>query len=315
MILTFIKKAPFKKNIEHLEYLGPVGKGPGDEQIQVYDQLQLTPYSEKRFLKGQLGKGYGQKDLDLVHTYTVVRMVLNMYQDHLGRKLSWPGPSPLYIYPFSGSGVGACFIPEENSIYCYSNAVKKKWVFSCRFFDVVAHETGHAILNALKPEWTISTTKETAAVVESICDLTALFTKLNNWEWFNEIQLNDQLKGLSCFAFDYGLQLGYPYGIRNFNSSNHGVTSHDISTTFSGAVFQSLIWLYTNQPNLTNKEKYNKTQQIVSICLVAIDQAKGNNIDFGQLANNMLSIATENSWDDWVAGLRVQFHQKKIISN
>ena len=53
-------------------------------------------------------------------------------------------------------------------------------VYTCRSLDIVAHETGHAILDGLKPAWMSSTrSPQTGALHEAFGDLTAIFLSLS----------------------------------------------------------------------------------------------------------------------------------------
>jgi hypothetical protein len=52
------------------------------------------------------------------------------------------------------------------------------WVYNCRTVDLVAHETGHAIIDSLKPEWEKGDA-ETRGIAEAFCDLTAMFLILS----------------------------------------------------------------------------------------------------------------------------------------
>ena len=59
-------------------------------------------------------------------------------------------------------------------------------VYTCRSLDIVAHETGHAILDGLKPAWMSSTrSPQTGALHEAFGDLTAIFLSLSQvWRCF-----------------------------------------------------------------------------------------------------------------------------------
>ena len=54
-------------------------------------------------------------------------------------------------------------------------------VFTCRSFDIVSHETGHAVLDGLRPNWLLaSAPPQTGGLHESFGDLTAIFLALSS---------------------------------------------------------------------------------------------------------------------------------------
>ena len=63
-----------------------------------------------------------------------------------------PGWRHLYGDPAGGMGVNAYYSRKERSLrFSYfhpNNDENAPLVYTCRSFDIVAHETGHAILDA-----------------------------------------------------------------------------------------------------------------------------------------------------------------------
>ena len=308
-----MKKGPLQAHHFPVMVDHPVSPGPGDEQIQVISEPKLSPHSDQTFLEGSLGKDFFQKDLDLVHLYTVVRLALNMYQEILGQKLEWQGQGRLYLYPNARTGIGGSYSPEENVMRFYTFAVNKKWVYGCRYFDVVAHESGHAILHALRPKWSQSPTKETAAVSEACCDLTALFLKLYQKDWFEEIVKQGQLKTLAYFAMDYGKLLGYKKGIRNLAKPHPGITSHSLSVTFSSAIFQVLVEVLPSGRNSNIEEGHMKVKELITLWLQSLAKSDTQSIDHSQLAQAMIAEAKDLKWPQWADRLTQNFLQTKII--
>src|SRR2546422_8944504 len=94
-------------------------------------------------------------------------------------------------------------------------------LYTCRSFDIVAHETGHAILDGLKPNWILSTSSpQSGALHEAFGDLTAIFLALSQFDQVEAIiaqtRANLQDKTfLSDLAEELGLALGRPNGLRN----------------------------------------------------------------------------------------------------
>ncbi len=99
------------------------------------------------------------KEFDAVHTFAVVRRVIDMYQRALTRvegdvyKVRWLFDGQLQVFPYAGEGPNAFYSREERCLKFLTmpaNANRGP-VLTARSFDVVAHETGHAVLDAIKP--------------------------------------------------------------------------------------------------------------------------------------------------------------------
>src|SRR5262249_52484659 len=123
-------------------------------------------------------------------------------------------------------------------------------IFTCRSLDIVSHETGHAVLDGLKPNWIMaSSTPQTGALHESFGDLTAIFLALSQFDQVEAIiaqtkaRLHDKTF-LSDLAEEFGLALGRTNGLRNAdnNLKLSQVTNevHDLSQVFTGGIYDVL---------------------------------------------------------------------------
>eukprot|EP01084_Bolivina_argentea_P178864 309137_1 len=99
---------------------------------------------------------------DLVNVYGVVRMVVNMYhrdlripwrwQWDLGKQAGEARPSPIRIVAHAGEKKNAAYLRSRHVLkFGYFKDSNGKEICMCRSLDIVAHEAGHAILDALKP--------------------------------------------------------------------------------------------------------------------------------------------------------------------
>jgi hypothetical protein len=152
---------------------GSIKAGPRDARMHVIDARRKRPYrrdadASVRARPPYRGPRYspvrpraghfehlvpGSRPFDAAATFAVVRIVLEIWEHHVGRRIPWyfaaaEGPS-LEVIPrvssnnaWSGDGyleLGYPFYPEpEERDHPY-----------CRNFEWVAHETGHFILKAL----------------------------------------------------------------------------------------------------------------------------------------------------------------------
>ena len=187
-----------------------VNKGPRDNDIEVVMEITNSkgavekdhkatepalPDSNNDFLKDIDGDPFA---FDLVHTYTVARLTLDMYQRDLGVadwRWQWdqktePGTpkTPLRIIAHAGEKCNAVYHRGKKVLkFYYYTPQEGKTTYLCRSFDIVAHETGHAILDALKPKLYPIKNGQSGALHESFADLTAIFSVLNQLDLCEDV--------------------------------------------------------------------------------------------------------------------------------
>lgn len=142
---------------------GSVGAGPSDSRIRVLD-ADKSPFAGpfRATYSGPLrppAQPHGDGHFDhigvdhetfiQVHAYTCVRRVLDIWEHYHGRPIPWPvtGWRPLAVYPqidWSNAQFGPGFI--EAGAKADKKGNLRAFALS---FDVMAHETGHAISFAL----------------------------------------------------------------------------------------------------------------------------------------------------------------------
>lgn len=132
--------------------------------------------------------GYAVKDLDNVHALDVMKvsvfatvlktMRLFEREDTLGRKLTWAFPAPqLLVVPRAGRWTNAYYERDSHSLqffYFPSVLDPTETVYTALSHDIVAHETGHAILDGIAPDLYNAVTPQSVAMHEAVADLTAL---------------------------------------------------------------------------------------------------------------------------------------------
>ncbi|MBT9586296.1 hypothetical protein IV102_23340, partial [bacterium] len=90
---------------------------------------------------------------DQVNTYSVVAGTLLTYEKNLGHSIPWSFQGPLEVHPHAGDGKTAYYSRWDESInFCqWDSPSLGKTVKTSQSFDVASHETGHAILDGLRP--------------------------------------------------------------------------------------------------------------------------------------------------------------------
>jgi hypothetical protein len=263
-------------------------------------------------------------EFDAVHTFAVVRMTLTMYQRALASgnapaTLAWqwnvsPNTDPITVAPYHSQMMNA-FYSRAQKLLAFGFFPKPgapptgPKVFTCRSLDIVAHECGHAILDALKPQWLMSgATPQTGALHESFGDLTAVFLSLSQFDQVEAIiaqtksNLHDKTF-LSDVAEEFGLALGRPNGLRNADNdlrlSQVGNEVHALSQVFTGAIYDLLadIFAFDRRPAVRDDALtlYHAAEYLRSLLLRAIAQAPASNAKFADIANNMLSITVTDT--------------------
>jgi hypothetical protein len=209
---------------------------------------------------------------DAVHTFAVVRQTLTMYQRAVGMNgLASPLPwqwnnaqntAPLALFPYGMPNVMNAFYSRAQCCLMFGDfvpAADAARVYTCRSFDIVAHETGHAVLDGLKPDWLLADRPpQTGGLHEAFGDLTAIFLALSQLDQCEAIiaqtktRLHDKTF-LTDIAEQFGLALGRANGLRNADNditlSQAGSEVHAISQVFTGAIYDVLADLFAYERN------------------------------------------------------------------
>jgi hypothetical protein len=290
---------------------GHIFAGPRDARIISQGLPTVTPNAF-----GDLVQTPGTDAFDAVHTFAVVRATLSLYQRARGgAPLPWQWNSatntdPLNVFPHGLPNTQNAFYSRTLKALKFGDFQKPgapagTKVFTCRSFDIVSHETGHAILDALKPNWiNAGAPPQTGGLHESFGDLTAIFLALSQFDQVEAVisqtkaNLHDKTF-LADLAEEFGLALGRPNGLRNADNdlrlSDTGTEVHAISQVFTGAIYDILadIFAFEQKPGLIDDAKvlYDVAQYVAGLVLRAIIAAPASNATFAQVANQMLIIA------------------------
>jgi hypothetical protein len=288
----------------------PISAGPRDSRIQIEGLPQVVPNAF-----GDLIATPGTPAFDAVHTFAVVRETLTLYQRARGGTvLPWQwntagNTDPLHVFPHAGVTMNAFYSRSEKALkfFFFDTALPppNHTVFTCRSLDIVAHETGHAVLDALQPGWLgLANPPQTGGLHESFGDLTAIFLALSQLDQVEAIiaqtkaNLHDKTF-LSDLAEEFGLALGRPNGLRNADNdlklSQAGTEVHAISQVFTGAIYDILADIFAFEHHAAKRDDaaslYDVGQYMLSLVLRALIAAPPVGATFAHVANQMLNIA------------------------
>lgn len=104
---------------------------------------------------------------------------LGAWESFAGPHLSWQGNrKKIQLIPDAGDDLNAFY--DRASVSFFRHDIGAKTYFSGNSTDVVAHEVGHGLLDAIRPDLWDATFLETGAFHEAFGDCIALLTALND---------------------------------------------------------------------------------------------------------------------------------------
>ena len=310
---------------------GRIMAGPRDTRIQVLGMHPVTPNAMGDFVQTP-----NTDSFDAVHTFVAVRQTLTMIERSVHPKAIpwyWNGASntePISVHPHAGDTMNAYYSRSEKALkfYSFKSPTNPTIVNTCRSFDIVSHETGHAILDGLKPAWlSWNNPPQTAALHESFGDLVAIFLTLSQSDQVEAIVVQTKANlhnksFLADLAEQSGLALGRPYGLRN--ADNHLKLSqvssevHDLSQVFTGAIYDILADMFAFERNPAQRDEaavlHQVAQYLCSLVIRAMMAAPDTAATFADVANAMLKIAhADGKPIEYCNFIRNQFVMREVV--
>lgn len=313
-------------------------EGPRDARI-TFGEPGIAPVSPNAF--GDFIMQPDTDQFDAVHSFAVVRLTLTMYQRVLSRAeqgapLPWAwnnsrNTEPLEVFPHGLPNVMNAYYSRNDRALKFGHFVASGdigRVYTCRSFDIVAHETGHAVLDGLKPKWILnSAPPQTGGLHEAFGDLTAIFLALSQFDQVEAVvaqtkaDLHDKTF-LADMAEQFGLALGRPNGLRNADNdlklSEAGNEVHAISQVFTGAIYDILADLFSFErtPGLRDDAVvlHNVSGYLCSLVLRALVAAPDTNATYAHVVNQMLRIAQEDGKPvEYANFIRNRFALREVV--
>ena len=284
--------------------------GPRDARINT--QLPgTTPVI--RNASGDFIFGTNTPESDCAHTFAVVRQTLTLYERMRGgTRVPWAwntggNTDVLTVNPRGFAGANAYYSRNRKALSFghFTPQGTSNQVYTCRSLDIVAHETGHAILDGLKPGWLgIGNVPQTGGLHESFGDLTSIFlalSQLDQVEAFIAMTNADLHKKnfLARLAEQFGSAMGRPMGLRNADNdlklSQVSNQVHAISQVFTGGIYDILADIFSFEKNRQRKTKdpaqvlLEVSQHLSRLVLNAIIKSPNVGATYADVVNKMLS--------------------------
>ncbi|WP_312517775.1 hypothetical protein [Massilia sp.] len=278
---------------------------------------------------------------DAVHTFAVVRQTLTMYQRALGAAgaampLPWQwnssvDTSPLRVFPHGLPDVMNAYYSRTQGCLKFGDflpAGASERVYTCRSFDIVAHETAHAVLDGIKPRWLqADAPPQTGGLHEAFGDLTAIFLALSQFDQCEAIvaqtkaSLHDK-SYLANIAEQFGVALGNGSSLRNADNDlrlgQAGTQVHAISQVFTGAVYDVLadLFAYERAPEREDDAAvlHRVAGYLAGVLLRALIAAPEEAATFADVVNTMLQAVAQDGKPAAYSGfIRNQFSRRDVV--
>ena len=302
--------------------------GPRDSQIEVVGLQTVQCDKNQDFI---IDPKENVEAFDGVHTFVLVRQVMTMYQRALWRigkekPLSWqwgPGKA-IQVYPRAGNNPYVYYSRQEQCLKFFYFKQNGKTIFTNRSYDVVAHEAGHAILDALRPGYWASWQPQTSALHESFGDITAILSLISKMDQCEAIiahskaDLRDK-SYFNAFAEETGVALGK--GKRGLRSADNDMTLedvsydiHQLSQVFTSAFYDILADIFSDMRNPEIKEDaetlYRVGDHMTNLLVEAVLRGPPQNATFKDIADKLLSLEKDKKWKTFI---KFHFERRFVI--
>lgn len=223
--------------------------------------------------------------------YVTIVLSLTYVQKILQKPIiRWPAMTKLIANPRSGKMFNASYDRFYLNFYYDTDPMTKQIVYTCESTDVVSHELGHAILDAVRPDlWAVQSV-EIMAFHEAFGDINAIITAMTFPEMVSKAlsETSNDLKNdnvISNLAEQMGEAIFHAMGGAVGERGNHSLRSanntfayttpealptrapkdklagepHSFSRVFSGAWYDSFVNVYN-----TEKATKSPTDALIS---------------------------------------------------
>lgn len=258
-----------------------------------------------------------------LNCYVSLGNCLNNVQKHLKTPIrKWPGASILQVFPNAGVDLNAYY--DRRSLRFFYYTYKGKTIYFADSSDIVTHELGHAILDAMRPDFWSVASLEIWSFHEAFSDIVALFNMMS----YDIVTINTFKQTKNNFAISNNItRLAEEVGvlIRNLTRDSAYLSNalrdpavekykyvnpktlpkqapnnklaaecHSFGRVFSGAWYEMFVRIYAHHisQKLTPIQAFNLSRDICfSTLLQAIPTAPRVSNFYEAIARSMLVVA------------------------
>jgi hypothetical protein len=336
--------------------------GPATKRVAMVDLDANTgqPVAGARFVPPKPGRVLGRFDLppkseqiditsrtfNQVSVMATVLKTIAMYEDAdvLGRPVHWNfADRQLKVVPRMGLQENAYYNRNSRRLefYYFQDHVKgNETVFTSLSRDIVAHETGHAILDGIAPHLLDAPTPQSLALHEAIGDITGLLIAISSPGL--RVEVLAKTKGsiananyFSAIAEQFGMARGTGAlrDLRNDKKISDVDRSepHSLSEVLTGALYSVLIKMHNKRWDAysgesdaaakrysnSGKALWDSAQQFKRMTLRALDYLPPGEVSFADYARAIIAADQASHPDDaeergW---LKEEFVARGIVSD
>lgn len=269
---------------------------------------QIKEIKQKSPLKIVIESKHENKEIANNVYITVVTLLNNLNDLMEAPPQKWVNDKPLIIFPFAGKNLNA-FYNRKSLLFGY-----KDDFYTANCSDIVAHELGHAFLDALRPDLWNASSMEIWAFHEAFADSIAMLSILQHQEAITNILMTT--KGdltinniASDIATSFGeLKFNKPFlrsGINEnkYINSQHKREPHQLSNVFFGAIYDIFLTIYNEKKQqFHDRLAVQEARNILAFYLTKAAQNAPINVKFFE------SVAKTILWAD--AQLGKPYHDK-----
>lgn len=292
--------------------------GPTSSRIAVVDYNADTGVLNKpvkwdqkewRFIEADDPKSF---QFHQVNVWAIIQNILAFFEAPavMGRAIPWAFEgNRLIVVPHAGYTENAFYDRRSKSLQFYYCGTEENPVYTCLSHDIVAHETGHAVLDGIRPNYNHISSIQTAAFHEFMADLTAILSALRN----NDVRrvVAELSKGdlstdnvINDLAEEFGqevakdivgkadrsyLRRAYP-GLKMEDIKNEW-SPHVCSQVLTGAMFEILTKMslkHVEDGETPAQALWHATDRFTRIALRALDYCPPVDIQFIDYARTVL---------------------------
>lgn len=281
--------------------------------------------------------------------YVVLTRTYAAWSDFFGADFVWqPGFANLPIVPRAGKDFNAYYDRKSLKFFFNMDKATSQTLYTCESSDIVAHECGHAVLDAQHPDYWNSLLGETAAFHEAFGDISALLVTLDNaavraamlaendgdLAKSNSVsRLAEQLARGLCDA-GFAQAVVSPEALRDAvnkfkyrdpsklsgsaPASKLSSESHNFSRIFSGAFYDLFVGIYTqlrkeNEALSADDALLQARTDAGHLLAQGLTLAPKSDALFKTIAVSMLTANSQNFGGKYLAALKKAFVTRRIL--
>ena len=279
-----------------------------------------------------------------VSVFATVFRTIYLYEDPrvLGRKITWAFDAPqLLVVPRAGWLANAYYERRSHSLQFFQFEADDQLIQTSLSRDIVAHETGHALIDGIDPDIYDALDPQALALHEGVADLTAMLLAFNSRALRLAVlnKTGGSIRESTSFS-SIGEQFGRAIDperkagwLRNLLNDatlpadpNDEPEEHELSKVISGVLYAFVVYLHehfkrevaaqeaSSQFSASGKALAIAATLFQRMALRGLDYLPPGEITFADFGRAILAADQASFEDDtWRAWLREQFIARGIV--